>query len=91
MFVIEDEAHAEQSHGFASRAAAVAELRRLADIAWDAAPNACPCTNGRNCGRRYHIVEYDTAWRRLSDDAVLDISAAGTVWRTHAARDVGLA
>lgn len=87
MFVVEDEWHAEHIGEFASRADAHAELRRLADLAWDEAPNLCPCTSWRTCGRRYHVIEYDTSWtpwRRISNDALLDVSAKGKVWLSPA-------
>ena len=83
MFVVEDEWHAEVIGEFDSRAEAQAELRRLADLPWDEPPNLCPCTSWRTCGRRYRLIEYDTAWRpwrRIGNEALLDISAKGTVW-----------
>jgi hypothetical protein len=83
MFVIEDEWHAEWIGEFASRDDAYSELRRLATLPWDEAPNLCPCMSWRTCGRRYHLTEYDTsagAWRRLSDEALLDVSAEKTAW-----------
>ena len=55
MFVIEDEAHAEPQGEFDSLESAIAELRRRADMPWDAAPNLPPCTNWRTCGRRYEV------------------------------------
>jgi hypothetical protein len=83
MFLIEDEAHAELQEGqFQSRQEALAELRRRAAIAWDMEPNRAPCTNWRNCGRRYEIVEYDGASpsKVLSRNLTLEISAAGVRW-----------
>ena len=83
MFVIEDEWHAEWIGEFSSREEADEELRRVAALPWDEAPNRCPCMSWRTCGRRYHIVEYDTCadqWRRLSDEAVLEVSATKTAW-----------
>ena len=74
MFIVEDELHAEPLTGeFASREDAVADLRRLAELPWNAAPNRAPCTNWRNCGRRYDIVEYDASaepWRELSRPSI---------------------
>lgn len=61
MFVIEDEWHAEWVGEYVSREEAHAELRRLAKLPWDEAPNACPCMSWRTCGRRYHIIEFDTS------------------------------
>jgi hypothetical protein len=59
MFVIEDEAHAEEQGRFLSRAETIAELKRRAEIPWDREPNVAPCTNWAQCGRRYEPVEYD--------------------------------
>ena len=83
MFVIEDEWHAEWLGEYASREEALGELKRIAELPWDKAPNQCPCTNWRNCGRRYHLIEFDTStdpWRSLSDEATLEVSAKGTAW-----------
>jgi hypothetical protein len=83
IYVIEDEWHAEHLGEFDSRETAHGELRRLAEIPWDQAPNVCPCMSWRTCGRRYHVVEYDTScspWRQISDEALLDVSAKGTMW-----------
>lgn len=84
MFVIEDEAHAELHQGqFHTREEAVAELLRRSTVPWDEEPNRAPCTNWRNCGRQYEIVEYDdtiTPWKELSRGLTLDISAAGVRW-----------
>ncbi|MET1110641.1 MAG: hypothetical protein ABWX67_03850 [Allosphingosinicella sp.] len=83
MFVIEDEWHAEIIGEFASRADAQAELRRLAELPWNAAPNRCPCTSWRTCERRYHLIEYDTSptpWLQISNDALLDVSSNGVAW-----------
>ena len=83
MFVIEDEWHAEWIGEYLSREEAHSELRRLAELPWDTEPNRCPCISWRTCGRRYHVIEFDTAsdpWRRLSGDAFLDVSAEKTEW-----------
>lgn len=83
MFVIEDEGHAEQHGEFSTIDAAIAELRHRAAIPWDQEPNAAPCVNWRNCGRRYEVVEYDDTqhpWKELRRLAVLEVSAAGVVW-----------
>ena len=90
MFVIQDERHFDQVGEFSSRAEAHAELQRLADLPWNAAPNLCPCTSWRTCGRRYHIIEYDTSrtpWKQISYDALLDISAKATVWLSTSETD----
>lgn len=76
VFVIEDEAHAEMQSEFRSRAEAVAELERRAVIAWHELPNRAPCTNWRNCGRRYEVVEYDRSlqpWAELARELILII------------------
>lgn len=68
---------------FATREEALAELRRLASIPWDQAPNLAPCTNWRNCGRHYELAEYDTSTEpstEIRTDLVLEISAAGAKW-----------
>ncbi|WP_456620173.1 MULTISPECIES: hypothetical protein [unclassified Bradyrhizobium] len=86
MFVIEDELHAEPQGQFQTRQQAVAELRRLAAIPWDEEPNCAPCTNWRNCGRRYELIEYDDSvrpWAELSRTLLLEISAAGVQWVTE--------
>lgn len=86
MFVIEDEWHAEWIGEFNSREEAVAELRRLATVPWDEAPNVCPCTSWRTCGRRYHVIQFETSsepWRQLSNDAVLEVSAKTTAWLSN--------
>ena len=83
MFVIEDEWHAEWIGEYASREEAHAELRRLAKLPWDEAPNLCPCISWRTCGRRYYIIEYDTSpdpWQQLSGEALLEVSAERTAW-----------
>ncbi len=80
MFVIQDEWHGEPGTEYATKADAMAELRRLAMLPWDEAPNRCPCKSWRSCGRRYHLIEYDVDWRRRSDAALLEISARETVW-----------
>jgi hypothetical protein len=84
MFLIEDEAHAEQQPGeFATLADAISELKRRAAIPWDAEPNRAPCTNWRSCGRRYEIIEYDTAtrpWKELQRLPGMNIRATGLNW-----------
>lgn len=83
MFIIEDEAHSEHMGRFDTRAEAVAELRRLATVAWDQEPNCAPCTSWRTCGREYRLIECDTAttpWRQVSSTAALKVSAAEVSW-----------
>jgi hypothetical protein len=83
MFVIEDERHSEQIGTFSSREEALGELRRLASVPWDQAPNIAPCTGWAGCGRSYEIVEYNSdqeSWRELSRNLTLDISDGGVTW-----------
>ena len=84
LFVIEDERHAEPQEGnFSTLSEAVTELRRRAALPWDQAPNVAPCTNWRNCGRCYEVVEYDvseTPWTELRRMPALEISATGAKW-----------
>ena len=83
MFVIEDENHAEWIGEYPSREEALAELNRLADVPWDQAPNAAPCTSWATCGRKYELIEYETSetpWRELSRPTALEISASGVRW-----------
>jgi hypothetical protein len=78
-----DEIHCEQEGPYESFEVAIAELRRRAAIAWDAAPNQAPCTSWRTCGREYHVLEYDTrseSWRLLRKAHVLNISEKGVEW-----------
>jgi len=76
-------AHAEHHGEFTDLAAAVDELRRLAEIPWDHEPNQAPCQNWPSCGRRYEIIEFvDTPEprRELRRTRALDISKKGVVW-----------
>jgi hypothetical protein len=78
MFVIEDERHAETHGEFASFDEAIAELKRIATIPWDEAPNRTPCSSWRTCGREYVVVEYDDSckpWEELQRTPVLNVSA----------------
>lgn len=90
MFVIEDEAHAEQQGGrFQTREQAMAELQRLAAIPWNEEPNRAPCMNWLNCGRRYELVEYDdtkSPWKELSRTPALVISVDGAQWHPEQSR-----
>ena len=93
MFKIEDERHAEHQPGeFISLAAAAAELRRLSELPWDQAPNVAPCTNWRNCGRTYEVVEYDvsaTPWKELSRVTALEVRAVGVKWLAPELQSLG--
>jgi len=84
MFIIGDERHAEPQEGeFATFADAMVELRRRAALPWNEPPNVAPCTNWRECGRKYEVIEYDDSakpWRELRRHAVLEVSALGATW-----------
>jgi len=84
MFVIEDELHGELQDGkFATLQDAISELKRIAKIPWDQAPNKAPCQSWRTCGRNYAVIDYDDScspWKELSRTYVLDVSAAGVKW-----------
>ena len=84
MFVIEDELHSERQEGeFSALSEAVAELKRRAALPWDKIPNVAPCTNWRNCGRNYEVIEYDTSsvpWRELQRISVLEVTSVGAKW-----------
>ncbi|HEX6217875.1 MAG TPA: hypothetical protein VFZ35_01205 [Sphingomicrobium sp.] len=78
--MIEDELHSEQIGRFDSRDEAINELRRLATLPWNEAPNQAPCTSWRTCGRNYELVECDVDWRELRRSSVLNVSAKGVEW-----------
>lgn len=83
MFVIEDEWHAEWIGEYTSRDEAIRELKHLASLPSEHPPNQCPCISWQICGRRYHLIEFDTSaepWRRLSDEPALEVSAKETAW-----------
>lgn len=85
MFVIEDERHAGPQGQFSTLREAMAELKRRADLPWNQKPNVAPCTNWRNCGRHYEVIEYDDStkpWRELRRISALEISAKGVQWLT---------
>ena len=87
MFVIEDEHHAEWVGQFPDREQAMLELRRLAGVPWDTAPNVAPCTSWRTCGRSYELIEYDDSrepWLQLSRVPMVETSAAGVRWLREA-------
>ena len=83
MIAIEDEAHAEEHGRFETLEAAMAELRRLATLAWDAEPNRAPCQSWKNCGRRYELVWYDASRSprvELRRVLALEMSSVGAKW-----------
>ena len=84
MWIIEDELHGEPGAEFETRDEAIAELRRLATLAWDEPPNKAPCMSWRTCGRNFYLVECDCSnphrWRDLRRDAALNVSADKTEW-----------
>jgi len=83
MYVIEDELHSEHIGQFPTLELALAELRRLAALPWDQAPNQAPCTSWATCGRAYELIEYDSASessRALRRIPALTVSSRGVVW-----------
>ena len=83
IYIIEDERHAEWCGEFSSFNDALEELKRRSGIPWDKKPNICPCTNWKNCGRNYEIVEFDNStkpWKEHSRTPALDVSAGGVLW-----------
>ena len=83
MFVIEDQIHAEVIGSYEARSDAVAELGRLAVLAWDKNPNRAPCSSWDTCGREYELVHYDQAsspWTELERVPALNVSATKTEW-----------
>lgn len=84
MFAIEDEKHSEQSGQFETLEEAISELRRRAELPWDQRPNVAPCTNWKECGRDYEIIEYDVStkpyWTTLQRISALSINAKGVRW-----------
>ena len=83
IFVIEDEAHAEYCGEFSTFENALIELKKRSKIKWDEKPNICPCTNWKNCGRNYEIIEYDETketWKEIKTTPILKISSKGVVW-----------
>jgi hypothetical protein len=86
MFVVEDEFHAEHLGQYASLDEAIAEVRRLAQIPWDQAPNTAPCMSWRTCGREYVVIEFDDSqlpWNELRRIPVFEISAKGINWSAN--------
>jgi len=82
MFGIDDEADSEPQEGkFYTREQATSELERRALIPWNEEPNRAPCTNWRNCGRRYVILEWNQEGDELSREFILAVSAKSVEWR----------
>ncbi|MCC7502930.1 MAG: hypothetical protein IT229_10400 [Flavobacteriales bacterium] len=83
LFIIEDEFHAQQLARHMDKASALVDIKEWSTKPWDEAPNRCPCTSWRTCGRDYVIVEYNTAgrpWIEIARHHVLSISAKGSIW-----------
>jgi len=83
VFVVEDEFHAEWQEQFQSFDAAIAELRIRASVAWNEAPNRCPCISWQTCGRDYVVVEFNdqvSPWKEIGRVPVLSVSAKGATW-----------
>jgi hypothetical protein len=89
-FVIYDELHSEEHGIFDDASLALAELRRRSELPWDAPPNQAPCTNWRNCGRAYELIEYDESVsprKEVRRTLILEISAFGPQWRSASLSD----
>jgi hypothetical protein len=86
IFVIYDAIHAEFQEGeFGNLDDAIAELKRRAMLPWDELPNIAPCSNWKQCGRKYEIVEYDVSkepWNETQRFPMMDISSSGVVWQS---------
>jgi hypothetical protein len=83
IYAIEDERHDERIGEYSNLPAAVAELERLKDVAWDVSPNRSPCENWRKCGRLYEIVEYDlseTPRKQMRRIPALEVSRTAVQW-----------
>ena len=84
MFIIEDEIHAEQQEGnFKTFEEALKTLKERAKIPFDQKPNKCPCTNWKDYGRQYQIIEYDAddiRWKEVDRQDIVTISAKGIKW-----------
>jgi hypothetical protein len=84
MFKIEDKIHAELQDGeFTTFEEALVDLQKRATIPWNEEPNRCPCTNWKDCERKYQIINYDTTqtpWKEIERKNILSISAKGVKW-----------
>lgn len=83
VFVIEDEFHCEHEGKFPTFDDALLELKRLAKIPWDQAPNQAPCKSWKMCGRLYMIMKFDTSkkpWDLLDRKKILEVSHEGVRW-----------
>ena len=88
-YVIVDDSHGEQFGSFDSFEAAWAELRRLADIAWNVEPNLTPCSSWETCSREYEIVEFDVSssiWLEVNRVRGVEIGSKGVIWAASAPR-----
>lgn len=82
-FSVEDEVHAEWQGDFSTFEGAMEELVHRAKLAWNQAPNRCPCTGWKTCERVYTITEFDVSDSQLkviNECEVLTISSKGVVW-----------
>ena len=84
MFIIEDEIHAEPQVGkFETFEQALTILKERAEIPYDQKVNRCPCTNWKNCERKYQIIGYNDNnihWKELDTQDILIVSAKGIQW-----------
>lgn len=77
VFVVEDDFHAEWMGQFPTKEAAIDYLASLRTDP-NSAENRAPCTNWRNCGREYYLVEYDDAvkpWVTIHSEPVFAVRA----------------
>jgi len=85
--ILEDNFHAEWNGEFLDMEAAVAELKRRANLPWNQSPNRPPCEDWETCHREYHIVAYDTSktpWQELSRTRALNVDSSGIRWSEEA-------
>jgi hypothetical protein len=83
MITIDDAIHCERLFECERFDEAVAELRYLASVPWDHAPNRAPCKGWRKCGREYELRDVDdteTPWKTLRRVTVLKLSRHGVRW-----------
>jgi hypothetical protein len=62
----------------------MAELNRLALLGWGDLANRAPCAGWRTCGRRYAVVEYESAGAdrgtERSRALVVEMRESGLTW-----------
>ena len=83
MITIEDRIHCQRVAECETLDEAISELRYLASIPWDQAPNRAPCKSWRTCGRDYELREVDDTqvpWKTLRRVFALKLSRNGVIW-----------